>query len=132
MRVFEHNEWRVTFEPIESFGTATHRGEPSDSVFSLWYVLEHGWREVPPFDITKLDTVGVFHAEPAKATDELTQLRDRLRRSEAECSMLERAVEEAGRLRREAECLAEARLRTIHGLNMRLKLENPKRHGEKS
>jgi hypothetical protein len=46
---------------------------------------------------------------------------DRLRRSEAECAMLERAVEEAGKLRREAERLAEARLNTIKGLNERLR-----------
>jgi hypothetical protein len=81
-----------------------------DEAFCDCAVKGNAWRET--FD---------HHAQPAETPGELTQLRDRLRRSEAECAMLERAVEEAGRLRREAEQLAEARLNTIKGLNERLR-----------
>lgn len=73
MRVFEKaaegNTWRLVLSDSGPAQPTCIDGPRKGAIGGLWNLRgvetsDWGWREITPFDVTKLDTAGVFHEVP--------------------------------------------------------------------
>lgn len=69
-KTIEDSVWRVEFNNSQ-FSTKSQcvAGQCKGQIGGEWHIMDClkdcKWREIEPFDITKLDTAGVFHEAPA-------------------------------------------------------------------